>query len=306
MSLSETDKLACTTNSDHLGGMKYVRYLFSAANKVAGQANSTLRIFNKARHCVVVELLPWDSKILQRKTARVNGIFYDNDLGLDINIVNDLMVEIREYLHSRNVELISFRFNTKNRTVIDLLTNTSWMLRDTLNIYTSGPGLRLKGEPIDLHSYTRKDLTQKEAEVYAEEVGKTTMYGRILNDPEFSVEIAQTFQSLIFRRLLEDINVRAVGLQTGQTTVGISIGTFDAELKRELGTGVLYLWYICLFNQFKGKGLARLLLKSFLENVSQTNIVEVATQIDNFAANRLYQNFGLKLQETAHTFHLWL
>jgi dTDP-4-amino-4,6-dideoxy-D-galactose acyltransferase len=80
-------------------------------------------------------------------------------------------------------------------------------------------------------------------------------------------------------------------------------GFVTVEIKEGIGT----IGLIAVDKSLRGHGIGRKLVnqvETFLVK-SKVNVLEVATQLDNFGACAFYNNLGFEIKETINIYHLW-
>jgi len=88
--------------------------------------------------------------------------------------------------------------------------------------------------------------------------------------------------------------------------VGVAAGEVDAGLNTKKGGPFGYLSLAAVHPEFRGRGIGQVLAGSFFRGFTrQVSKIEVGTQIENYAANRLYQKLGLSSVSSLVTFHRW-
>lgn len=71
--------------------------------------------------------------------------------------------------------------------------------------------------------------------------------------------------------------------------------------------GVMTIDLLVVHNEFRGKGIAHYLMEAACSYAIEKNKkLQVSTQIENYAANRLYQKYGLRVRKAVGVFHKFL
>lgn len=132
--------------------------------------------------------------------------------------------------------------------------------------------------------------------------GQVFAHGRIQNDPHLSSVQKQAFSQALCASLLSHASHENIVLFHEQQPVGFCSYGHQQDIP-SLG----YLWMIGVDEQFQGQGLGKILTSICIRQALKTyDSIEIATQINNYPALRLYSSLNLPICSAIATFHLWL
>lgn len=247
---------------------------------------------------VWLELLPWDTAILEVPCARVNALFSRAGRWSTLDAMNLLDMAQRE-CELRAVQFVSCRITARVTALSDAFSLAGWLLRDALNVYSVASTPQRK-EPDDLAELSPADLDGR-FDVFA----TSFQHGRIHRESRISHDRAVAFYRKLFESVSAAEDAIRVGVRADRKLAGFAIGGVD-RLEHYLGTNVTYLWQIGVRPEYRGRGLAAALLRGFLQHCNPAFPVEMETQFDNVAASMLFARSGIKLVANAFTYHKWI
>ncbi|HQQ06865.1 MAG TPA: GNAT family N-acetyltransferase [Candidatus Omnitrophota bacterium] len=250
--------------------------------------------------------LDWDSAVLGINVYKVSDIFFsgpETRAGLAGHIE-----KVERALKADGAQLAVFRFGMEHMYPIRLLCSRGWGIVDVMNIYGSGPrtaAAAARVAPRRGLSFSRFSL--REAREFFRRAEDIFVYSRMYNDPRISRRLARMFYSRLFEDVCSKPESVKIGLYAGRRLVGLALGETDGFLTNTAGFKLGYLWEIAVDPGFRQRGYAAQLFSAFLKSMSgQADHIEVGTQVNNTAANRLYAGAGLVHRAHAVTFHKWL
>jgi ribosomal protein S18 acetylase RimI-like enzyme len=256
---------------------------------------------NKTAACSL-DFLEWDSQALKMRVARIGAFFSSNSRWYEPD-VNELVAEIEDKLVQRRIGFASCRIGFENLELAKSLSACGWEIRDVMNIYNAPQGQSRSGAAANHEIIS---INQEEISEYIDEFSDAFRFSRIHEDPRIPPSLAAQFYRNMCAEIFQNPSSIAVGILHKGTLAGIAIGSHDLELSQRIGRKIAYLWQIVIFERFRGFGLSLPLLAAFTERFQDADIIEVGTQVNNLAANRLYSKAGLRLMANAITFHKWL
>jgi ribosomal protein S18 acetylase RimI-like enzyme len=130
-------------------------------------------------------------------------------------------------------------------------------------------------------------------------------WGRLFAEPRVTRAQAQEFYRRTSLHYLAEGGRSTLLIENGRPA-GLAIGILDAEGSRLTQRRQGQLWLFILAPEYKGKGLGKRLFNQFCAEFGAiVEFVEIGTQIQNVAANRIYRSAGAMPVAHALTFHRW-
>jgi GNAT superfamily N-acetyltransferase len=130
-------------------------------------------------------------------------------------------------------------------------------------------------------------------------------WGRLFAEPRVSRTTAEEFYLRSSLHYLEQGALTTVLYEDGMPT-GLAIGVADEEGSRLSGKRLGTLWLFIVARRHQGKGLGKRLFNQFCAEFSAlVDFVEIGTQIQHGAANRIYRSTGDLPVAHVLTFHRW-
>jgi ribosomal protein S18 acetylase RimI-like enzyme len=248
---------------------------------------------------VWLELLPWDSAILEVPCARVNALFSRAGRWTTADAMSLLEATQRE-CELRGVKFVSCRITARVVALSDAFSLAGWLLRDALTVHSVAPRARTEGErPDDLLELSASDLDGR-----FDAFATSFEHGRIHREPRISHDRAVVFYRQLFDSVIAADDAIRVGVRENGELVGFAIGGID-RLRQYLGTDVTYLWQIAVRPEYRGRGLSTTLVRGFLQRCDPDLPVEMDTAFDNPAAGTLGVRGRMRLVANAFTYHRW-
>jgi len=248
------------------------------------------------------EFLEWDSSVLGISVARVDNIFFREKTNIKeiehlLSIINDVMKEQR-------ITLALLRFGFDDFSLWNALERNGWYTVDVLNIYFGELSkIQIKSTASSLMV---REPTFPEAMKYFDHFDDLFLHARMYRDQNVKFEMAKKFYQDLFAYLFKKDSATKLSLWDNEEQVGLIIGAGDELLSRKVGFYITYLWEILIKWEHRNKGYARILFDKYLEILrAESEFIEIGTQIDNLAANRLYLSAGLRPAANAVTLHKW-
>gem|GEM_PF-1762455 len=206
--------------------------------------------------------------------------------------------------------------------LIGALEDCGWRLADTLNIYHCEPG---KAFSVDASGSARNasrssppggkgsaaalQLREPSWEEVAAAFPDASEYfpnSRIFRDTRISQDTCKRFFASRLKSTFASAGSVKVGAYKDGKLAGLALGDRDTGSGGKVPGGLGFLWFNAVREEWSGQGLSRPLLRAFLSAMGNSCAhIEIGTQTDNLAANRIYQGMGLKLAATAVTLHRW-
>lgn len=252
-----------------------------------------------------IEQQSWDTDVLGLAAGAISDVFHKQPLSF--NEVKLFVALLEEEIQASNLRFISFRISAAEHFLLHALEGCGWRTVDMLNIYYSSinslTALKIKSLP---EPYTLGGFDLSDGLSFLKSEPSLFCLARIHSDPNISKAMADNFYKEVFCSQCSSPTNFRVGLRLNDRLVGLAIGNVDQWLADTCNVRLGYLWLIGLSESLCGKGLSKPLLAAFLAKAKdQVDHIEIGTQRENIAANRLYASAGLKLSAHTLTLHRW-
>lgn len=247
-----------------------------------------------------LEPLDWDSSVLGLNAWRVSQVFADLPMSPDecVSLVQRLQSEIQK----KSIRLISLRLPEGCGPLETALTQAGWYEVDRLTLYA----LELNNVPtgaLPKGDMSVEPVGASGADLFLSEQPDLFRFGRMHRDPHFAGGKADRFYRELCARICQNPESTRLGLTVNGRLIGVCLGQIEEAFPDE-DLRLAYLWQIAVAQEHQGKGYSRFLLEQFARVMAKrADILEIGTQTDNLAANRLYQSMGLEGISGAVTFH---
>jgi len=243
--------------------------------------------------------LLWDAEILGEQYGRIDALWARSKEALtDLERAFD---DVLRQMDSDGVKVCDVRIGLHAYSLIHMAEARGFRLMDALNIYLSQSPLKSVAEGSCRVIEGRIENIKHREEVLR--IGaKCFTHSRIYADPRIPKERGDLFyQRLLNCFLLKEKACTGLALGEAGEVCGFYLGHED-EGNSDLG----YLWLLAVAPGHRGKGIGEQLLNSFLREMHRRcSFVEIGTQVNNHAANSLYQQAGLRTAANAATLHRW-
>jgi GNAT superfamily N-acetyltransferase len=242
-----------------------------------------------------VRRLDWDSDFFGVPAGRLEGLWRDTAVP-----AYEAWAELVEALLMRAAELglvfLDARIAAEELALAQALEAGGFRLVDALTIYLRDlrGETRLAPQPcaIDVEAFLREALAEMQ-------------WGRLFADRQVPRAKAEEFYLRTSLHYL-DRGAMPVVLFAGGDPAGLAIGVADDDSSRLAGRRLGELWLFIVAPHHRGKGLGQRLFNKFCaEFASLVDLVEIGTQIQHGAANRIYRGAGAQPVAHALTFHRW-
>jgi ribosomal protein S18 acetylase RimI-like enzyme len=244
---------------------------------------------------------PWDSDLLGLPVRKAAHFFYREEP--TPSEAAAFAARLDRALSLPDTGFATARFGFGLFPLAPALEAEGWSLGDVLNIYHADLAAAPVRHPEDA------GLCEPDWDEVADRFPDPSRYfthSRILRDGCMPPGAARRFFSLLLEQTFRGRAAVRVGIRRGGVLAGFAVGDRDDGPAGEAPGGLGFLWLIAVHPDHAGRGLSRILLAEFLARMGAANRhVEIGTQVDNLAANRLYQGAGLKPVSNALTFHRW-
>ncbi|MBV8889687.1 MAG: GNAT family N-acetyltransferase [Alphaproteobacteria bacterium] len=130
-------------------------------------------------------------------------------------------------------------------------------------------------------------------------------WGRLFAEPHVAREQAEDFYLKTSLHHLAR-GALSAAVHENRELAGVAIGVPEAEGSRLAGRSLGHLWLFIVAPGYKGRGVGKRLFNQFCaEFATIVDVVEIGTQIQHAAANRIYRGAGGLPVAHALTFHRW-
>lgn len=229
------------------------------------------------------QLLDWDSKLLNRKVAKI--LFLKSKKS---DSLKKLITEIIESFKKNKIEYATYRLNASDFPIIHLLEKEGFKIVDGI-IYME-QRLESKYEKNDHIRIGRK----KDIEKLKKIAGESFSYNRFYNDPL----ITKTQANRIFSEWINNCVMGSAADLVFVYEINNNIFGFIAVKKN--GNVVL----IAVSTKKRGLGIGKFLIKYSLQYFRDIGLKSstIETQMTNIPALKAYQNCGYKIVDSYLTF----
>jgi len=276
--------------------------LWDASREAVEKDNARFIPDNNGDMFCEYKFLEWDSSVLDISVARIDNIFCQKKT--NIKEIEHMQSLIDDVMKEQRVTLALFRFGLDDFSLWNALERNGWYTVDVLNIYFGELSkIQIKSTASSL--MIRKP-TFPEAMKFFDHFDDLFLHGRMYRDQNVTSEMAKRFYQGLFAYLFKKDTATKLALWDNGEQAGLIIGDRDAFLSRKAGFHMAYLWEILIKYEHRRKGYAQMLFEKFMVKLrAESEFIEIGTQIDNVAANRLYLSVGLRPVANAVTMHKW-
>jgi GNAT superfamily N-acetyltransferase len=242
-----------------------------------------------------VRRLDWDSDFFGVPAGRLEGLWRDAAVPADAAWA-ELVPALLARASALGLVFLDVRIAAEDLALAQVLEAGGFRLTDTLAIYLSD--LRHTGRAAPLPRAT-------DVEAFLRTALHGMEWGRLFADPFVPRAKAEEFY------LRTSLHYLAQGALTtilfeGSEPAGIALGVADEEGSRLAGAALGVLWLFIVAPKHQGKGIGKRLFNQFCAEFSSlVDFVEIGTQIQHGAANRIYRADGNLPATHALTFHRW-
>lgn len=239
-----------------------------------------------------VVTLDWDSRFFGVGAGRLEGLF----LGDAPDASNQLVAALTEKSANRGIGFLTCRIRGDEPSLVRALEDTGFRLCDAMTYYTTE--LMVAKNPATPVDRQRADAIVRRCLAGLD-------MGRVFEDPKIDKDKARRFHAEASRHYL-DSGAHVTILEDRGRDVGFAIGIDNEAVTRQSGRRYGHLWLIAVDPELRGRGFGERLFNAFLrEFAPRCDVLEIGTQTDNVAANRLYRGAGCRELGQVLTFHRW-
>ncbi len=282
----------------------------SAPSSAPPDATYSTVLTNAAGHtvaAVIARPLEWDTAVFQAPVARVERLYARTTSEMPALV--DAFRTVLARMDSDGVALCDIRINLAETALLHLAEGFGFRVVDVLNIYRSNapkeaPAVISPPGQGGAWRLTRPEILDAGRCSQLQTIAHTAFrYSRVWADPEIDRRRAEAFHSRLLRSVVTRTSAR-IGLATdsGGSAIGFYVGMGAGPDAGETGV----LWLLAVSPAWTGRGVGSALLDDFLAAMHQTwPTVEIGTQVNNHAANALYQRRGLRVSANTVSLHRW-
>ncbi|HZT87589.1 MAG TPA: GNAT family N-acetyltransferase [Stellaceae bacterium] len=239
--------------------------------------------------------LDWDSEFFGVPAGRIEGLWRDPDAPAHA-AWSELVPALLAAAAEQGLVFLDARIAAEELALAQALEMGGFRLVDALSIYLHHLRRLPKRPPqpcaIDIEGFLRDALRAME-------------WGRLFAEPRVPRAKAEEF----YLRTSLHYLARGAALtvvRDGTEPAGVAIGVADEEGSRLAGARLGQLWLFIVAPGRQGKGVGKRLFNQFCAEFSSlVDVVEIGTQIQHGAANRIYRSAGALPVAHALTFHRW-
>lgn len=231
----------------------------------------------------LLEELPFDTEILERKTGKLTILSTQEDLSQRIKLVETIIDELKK----RNLEYVTTRIKATDFLTIHALESHGFRLVDGYVVLEAAVE---EGE----FSENIREGTLEDAEELQKIAGSSFSQTRFYNDPQIEKHQAdKIYSQWVKNSLLKKVaDLVLVWTEAGKVYGFTSI--------KKNGNIAL----IAVSSKQQGRGIGKLLVKAALKKFSQWGVKSssIETQMTNIPALRTYMSCGYKIMDSYITF----
>ncbi len=240
-----------------------------------------------------LDFLAWDSKIFGKNVGKISS--FQGEIGNNFNKLK-FIEQLKDNIYNSNFELLYFRHDLEYLGFIEAFEEVGFKIEDIMNIYFG------KADNFNNICYVDACIIEYN-EKYKTKISRIAKnsfhYSRFYNDYKISNEIADSIYDKLFLSILNSPQKFIRLLKLNSEIAGFVLGERD-DLNPEIG----YLWLIGLAEKYRGKGHGDNLLRCFLKEFSkEVEVIEIGTQVNNLAANKIYRKNNLNQLSSIYTMH---
>jgi len=271
------------------------RYLSADLDRVCCDAVSAADV-RTAHAGGRVRRLDWDSRFFGVPSGRLEMLWRDDSVPAG-RAWDRLVPALLHRAAELGLVFLDVRIAAEELALAQALEAGGFRLVDALAVYLRDLGRQpsrviVPAVSIDVAGFLREALADMH-------------WGRLFADPRVARDKAEEFYFLSTLHYLESGAHTSVLVEAG-APVGLAIGIPDEEGSRLTGRRLGDLWLFIVSPRHKGKGFGKRLFNQFCaEFAARVELVEIGTQIQHVAANRIYRSAGDFPVAHALTFHRW-
>ena len=267
---------------------------------------------NKIVGFILIEPLPWDSNIFNKKMGSITELIIDANQN-EINKISYMLVKkAQNWVQSKNYDFILCKTFTDDSTTIHTLEKEGFLLVDTILDYC----IDFRKNPfseID-QQVIKKDIAIRQAtmkdEIQLERLAEASFknhFGRYHSDPRIPLEKAIQVYVEWMRSCIRGYADFILVAEIDKRIAGVSTWKKSSILEKDLPLRISHYNIGAVHPDFSGMGLFSNLTYAGMQIFKDSaDIIEGPTHVNNYPVQRGYQRLGWQVFDARHSFHKWL
>jgi len=248
-----------------------------------------------------VRRLDWDSEFFGVPCGRFEMLWRETGVPAP-QAWNGLVPALLERAAALGLMFVDARIAAEELALAQALEAGGFRLVDALGLYLREIGPSERSSPPSAAAPAARSF---DVEAFLRESLADMQWGRLFADPRVPRDKAEAFYRLSTLHYLRE-GGRMTVLDAADGLAALAIGIPDTEGTNLVGRRLGDLWLFIVSPRHKGKGLGKRLFNQFCAEFSaHAELVEIGTQIQHVAANRIYGAGGDMPVAHALTFHRW-
>lgn len=265
-----------------------------------------IQIENKVKGLAGYTYLPWDTKRMGVKVARIDYLISTGDYHKEYFIKNLLLNEITLLCKAEEIQYLIARVNSLDFSSIHVLEQNGFIIVDgILTFYIDiNQYLTLEFRKNEIQVFELKEPNKEEIEQIVNIAQYAFKYDRFHSDPfipnEKANQIHAEWVANSYSKKIADAII--VASRNGKILSFVTC-KIEQEIKEYLNLPLGIIVLVATDVKAQGMGIGKITTLGALNWFAQrgVNIVEVGTQLQNIPASRLYESCGFKLVNTSLT-----
>lgn len=271
--------------------------------------NNNTEIFSvsengKIMALLVYELLPWDSKYFGFICGKIDYIFIDNnlDINLQIKSLKTLLNSFKKYVVENKIKFIQASISSWEHIICHVFQtyNFNYILTWLDGIYPSQEKVITLPENETIGLVEEKDLEQL-IKISSESYFNG---GRFYFDNNFNkFNINQIYENLVINSFNKDI---MFVYRINEIPIGLFISKKIITYKEFNNLNIAPLRFLIIDPKYRGRNIAFNLFCEFLNYLSrQCDLITTGLEVHNIASLNLHAKLGFRFNYTHNVFHYW-
>jgi ribosomal protein S18 acetylase RimI-like enzyme len=273
-------------------------YGFNVAALEPGSAEERVSCLDRGGAITAIgrlQFLNWDTGFFGCPTGRLEGLFFSpgND-GPERR--RQLIGRLTARADAAGLIHLMCRIRADDMFLAQALEENGFRLVDLMTVYTRD--IAAEGEVSDFD----QTLSWPLLEAWVRHMD----LGRLFHDAHVDRSTAERFYIEVSRHYLNNGAHLTVHHVNG-APAGVAIGVVDEAISRGIGRRYGVLWLIIVAPEYRGAGVGARLFETFCREFGRRcDVLEIGTQLQNNAANRLYLSAKCIPRSHLCTFHRWV
>ena len=299
----------------HQDKERYIRYWLEEISHSARNPTSDLLVALQDDHTVglvMMDELPWDSQIFQRRMCKISELVLDNQDKSRSELSNLLVSRAIQWARERRYEFMLCKTYTDDVVNIHALENAGFLLVDTLLYFfvdfRRDPWSSIPEQLAEDGVSIRLAKPEDEAElVELAHLSFQHHIGRYHSDPNFNYNQATKVYEQWMRSSLAGYADFFVLAEINNRITGLSIWKKPSDLEQQLPVRIGHYSIGAVHPDFYGRKLFTLLSYEGMKLIKDdVDGIEMPTHINNYPVQRASIKLGSHLVDARHSFHKWL